>query len=347
MVPTIPDDGTNSALDRGKRGEDTIYVRKDVRTMIHNILVPLDGSPVAEQGLTSACRLAKETGATLSLVRGVPYFILDPKDREADRAAVREARAYLGTMQDNLVREGFTVHAEVVPGDPVTAILFAADMHEVDLISICTHGLSGLRHALVGSVAEAVMRRSTTPILMTRAVEEPKSPATAPYQVILVALDGTPFSEAALAYLAHEHIGDHAEMFLLQVVAPVVPAYVPGLMGDGAAQLYIDADNETRQRLVSADAYVQAQGVAARGEGAWRSRATIGSAGEEILAAAKSEHADMIVMVTHGRHGFERLLYGSVASELLHHTDVPVLILRAEQAHPAVAGKQSAGRESS
>jgi hypothetical protein len=59
--------------------------------MLRTILVRLDGSPMAEQGLTSACRLARETGATPSLVRGVLYFTLDPMDHEADRRAVREA----------------------------------------------------------------------------------------------------------------------------------------------------------------------------------------------------------------------------------------------------------------
>jgi nucleotide-binding universal stress UspA family protein len=309
--------------------------------MLHTILVPLDGSTVAEQGLTSACRLATETRATLSLVRGVPYFTLDPRDREA----AREARSYLGAMQDKLTAEGFTVRTEVVPSDPVSAILFAADMQEVDLISICTHGTSGLRHALVGSVAEAVLRRSDKPILITRAMEDPFMQPIAPYRSILVPLDGTPFAEAALNYLALEHIGDQAEVILLQAVAPVIPAYVPGLMGDGAAQLYIDADGETQKRLLGAKAYLQSLGVAMHREGAWRAHATLGSAGQEILATAKSEHADMIVLVTHGRHGLERLLYGSVASELLHHTEVPILILPAEQAHATGPENRAASRQ--
>src|SRR5947209_3880513 len=137
--------------------------------MQHTMLVPLDGSRVAEQGLTSACRLAKETGATLSLVRGISFLGLEPKNREADRIALREASTYLHSVQDSLTRDGFAVRTEVLPCDPVTAILFASDMQEVDLISICTHGTSGLRHALVGSVAEAVLRRSHVPILLTRA----------------------------------------------------------------------------------------------------------------------------------------------------------------------------------
>ncbi|HEU5398076.1 MAG TPA: universal stress protein [Gammaproteobacteria bacterium] len=300
--------------------------------MLRTILVPLDGSAVAEQGLWSACRLAKETGATLSLVRGVPYFVLERKDHAADRAAVREAREYLRTVQDNLTRDGFAVRMEVVPGDPVGAILFAADMQEVDLISICTHGRSGLSHALVGSVAEAVLRRSDTPILITRAMAEPARQPIVPCRAILVPLDGTPPAEAALAYLARERIGDQAELILLRAVAPVMPPYVPGLMGDAAAEFYNEANRETQQRLLGAEAYLKATGVALQRTGTWSARPTLGAAASEILAAAKPEVVDLIVLVTHGRHGLERLIYGSVARELLHHAEVPVLILPVTQA---------------
>lgn len=300
--------------------------------MLQTVLVPLDGSPLAEQGLTPACRLAKETGATLSLVRGVSYLAVGAKQQEADRVAVREAREYLRTVQGGLTREGFTVRMEVVPCDPVTAILFAADLQEVDLISICTHGRSGLSHALVGSVAEAVLRQSDTPIMMTRATEAPAQQETASYRRILVPLDGTPFAEAALSYLARERIGDEAELILLQVVAPVTPPYAPGLVGDAAVRFYNEVDRETQQHLKEAEAYLHAKGTASHRKGAWRTRAMLGSAGPEILAAARADNVDLIVLVSHGRHGLERLVYGSVARELLHHLEVPVLILPSEEA---------------
>jgi nucleotide-binding universal stress UspA family protein len=295
--------------------------------MLGTILVPLDGSFVAEQGLKSACRLAKETGATLLLVRGVLYFTLEPKSQKVDHVAVREAKEYLRTVQDNLEKAGFAVRTSVLPGDPVAAILFAADLYEADVISICTHGVSGLRHALVGSVAEAVMRRSNVPILITRATAKPAGQGTEPYRKILVPLDGTPFAEAALSYLSREHIGGQAEVILLQAVPRVMPPFASGLIGDAASQIYREADAETRQHLQGAEAYLHAKSTAAPRQGAWGIRATIGVAGQEVLASAHSEHADLIVLATHGRHGLERLLHGSVTRELLRHADVPVLIL--------------------
>jgi nucleotide-binding universal stress UspA family protein len=309
--------------------------------MLHTILVPLDGSPVAEQGLTSACRLASVTGATLTVVRGVLYFALEPKDQAADRVTVREAREYLRAVQKKLTLEGFAVRTEVVPCDPIGAILFAADMHEVDLISICTHGRSGLSHAFVGSVAEAVLRRSDKPILITRAMAESALQEIAPYRKILVPLDGTPFAEAALTYLTRERIASEAELILLQAVTPAVPPYVPGLMGDAAARLYNEADTETQQLLMGAEAYLQATGAALSRSCSWRTHTSLGAAGPEILAAAKSENVDLIVLVTHGRHGLDRFLYGSVAQELLHHAEVPVLILPGEDAHIGAPEKHS------
>ncbi len=304
--------------------------------MLQTILVPLDGSPVAEQGLTSACRLAKETGATLSLVRGVFYVAVEPKNQEANRVAVREARQYLDRMRDTLTRDGFTVHTEVLPCDPVDAILFAADMQEVDLISICTHGSSGLSHALLGSVAEAVLRRSDTPILRTRARDEPAEQGMAPYRRILVPLNGTVFAEAALAYLAQTRIADAADLLLLRAVEPVMPAYSPGLIGKAAVQFYSEADKETQRRLLDADEYLHAAGAALHGKAAWCARVTLGRAGPVILAAARSDNVDLIVLVTHGRHGLERLIHGSVARELLHHAETPVLLLHSAEVHASV-----------
>jgi nucleotide-binding universal stress UspA family protein len=300
---------------------------KDVRNMLHTILVPLDGSPVAEQGLTSACRLAHQTGATLSLVRGVPYFSAEPKDHEASRIAVKNADEYLRAVQRDLTHQGFVVRIGVVPCDAMSAILFAAETQDADLISICTHGASGLRHALLGSVAEAVLRRTETPILMTRAGQQPAAQATLPYRRILVPLDGTQFAETALSYVIREDIGQKAELLLLQVVAPVIPTYVPMLIGDGAAQLYEEADRETQQHRLRADDYLQTTGTTYLKERVWRTCVTLGQAADEILAVVKSENVDLVVLVTHGRHGLDRLIFGSVAGALLHHTEVPLLIL--------------------
>jgi len=278
----------------------------------------------------------------LSLVRGVPYSTVEPKDHEAASIAVRTAIDYLHALQSGLTRQGFVVRTEVVPCNAVSAILFAAETQNVDLISICTHGASGLRHALLGSVAEAVLRRTETPILLTRAGQQSSLQATMPYRKILVPLDGTQFAEAALSYVLREHIGEKSELILMQAVAPTIPTYVPTLLGDGAAELYEQADRQTQQNRRRADEYLQAMGTANLKERIWHTSVALGHASEEILAVIKSEHVDLVVLVTHGRHGLDRLIFGNVAKDLMHRTEAPLLLLSGAATQVAVAVEQSA-----
>ncbi|MDB5059117.1 MAG: Universal stress protein family [Chloroflexi bacterium] len=86
---------------------------------------------------------------------------------------------------------------------------------------------------------------------------------------------------------------------------------------------------------MGADACLQARGAAAHRIGAWRTQASLGSAAPEILAAAKSENADLIVLATHGLRGLDWFAYGSVARELLHLAEVPLMILPGKAARAA------------
>ena len=308
--------------------------------MIKTILVPLDGSPVAEQGLVAACRIARETGAALLLVRSVVYFAVEEATREEERRDVREAREYLDTVQRDLERQGFAVTAEVLPVEPVRAILFAAEAHAVDLISICTHGRSGFEHALLGSVAEAVLQRSVAPILLTRADGHAAPPTAAPYGRILVPLDGTAFAETALSYLRDQGIGRAASLLLLRVVPPESEpstyTSLPSIYGVPEAFELVGRQAQAHQ--LEGEAYLRALGTARLADGTWHPRVVIGEAGEAILAVAGRERAELIALATHGRHGWDRLLHGSVTRHLLHRSTTPMLILRGAGAEPGADG---------
>ena len=305
--------------------------------MIKTILVPLDGSEVAEQGLAAACRIARETGATLLLVRSVLYIAAEGAAREEECRELREARAYLGMVARDLERQGLVVATEVLPVEPVRAILFAAAAHDADLISICTHGRSGLQHALLGSVAEAVLRQSIRPILLTRAGAHVGPQATAPYGRILVPLDGTPFAETALSYLRVQEIGRAASLLLLRVVSSPSQPFMPDVTGYATQGAFEAAEHETQDRRLEGEGYLQALGDTRLTDGTWHPRVVVGDAGEAILDAAGREGVDLIALATHGRHGWDRLLHGSVTRQLLHRATVPMLILPGA-ADPAGAG---------
>ena len=291
------------------------------------ILVPLDGSKIAEEGLVSACRLARETGATLWLMRAVSPNAPEMGVPGIEQHAVQEAKNYLHAVQENLRRQGFTAHSEVLPTYPVQAILFACETHEIDLISMCTHGLTGLRHALVGSVADAVIRRQPAPILLTRAGHHPAESVLTPFRRLLVPLDGTPLAEAALAFLSKEHLG-RGEVILFRAVAPVRPPAIPMATGRAVTTLLKQAEMDTAQHRAEADSYLVATGNAYLRGLNWAPRSIVGDAVKEIPAMAQAERTDLIVMTTHARHGFDKLVHGSVAGEVMRKAEVPILLVR-------------------
>ena len=142
---------------------------------LDKILVPLDGSVLAESALWTAVDLAGKNGATLTLVRAAQaYTLLGADSIEVQVMAVREAEEYLAEVLKRLEAKGVTrVETHVWHGPAAAAIVEAAATQKVDLIVMCTHGRSGVGRLVLGSVAESVLRGTTTPILIVRSDSAP------------------------------------------------------------------------------------------------------------------------------------------------------------------------------
>ena len=146
------------------------------------ILVPLDGSAMAELALPRATELARAAGARLLVLRAAEAHTLpgaDPTD--AQIRVVQEAEAYLARIAERLGTAGVAeVETSVWYGPPASAIIEAARLRKADLIVMTTHGRSGVQRLIFGSVAESVLRGMTTPILLIRSAEAPvQAPAAA------------------------------------------------------------------------------------------------------------------------------------------------------------------------
>ena len=142
--------------------------------MYKKILIPLDGSEVAQRALEEAEKLAKAFDSELVLVQIVPFMpiygspelvtplIIDEKQKES-------AERYLTSLAENLRQKGFRVKSIVKTGQQVPAeIIDVAKETGVDLIVMNTHGRSGFTRWFVGSVALKVLTRAETPILLIR-----------------------------------------------------------------------------------------------------------------------------------------------------------------------------------
>lgn len=142
--------------------------------MYKNILVPLDGSKLAEQILPHVKTIAKAAGGRAILVRAVPVhseFLLEAPAESKKWVETAQARAasYLESVAKGLEKAGVKSKAEVLPGEPAEQILITAEKQNVDLIAMMSHGETGLSAFERGSVAEKVLKHSQRPVLMVRA----------------------------------------------------------------------------------------------------------------------------------------------------------------------------------
>jgi nucleotide-binding universal stress UspA family protein len=138
--------------------------------MFKRILVPLDGSSLAEAILPQVQGLAKALGAELFLVRAAAAHVfpgVDPTEGEVD--VVRKAEAYVTEVAGRLRDAGIPIHTAVRYGEAAEEILRHIKDNAVDLVAMSTHGRSGLSRLVLGSVAAQVVHRATVPVLLLRA----------------------------------------------------------------------------------------------------------------------------------------------------------------------------------
>jgi nucleotide-binding universal stress UspA family protein len=144
------------------------------------VIVPLDGSKLAESALPEAKHVAKLTGAELVLIRVVDYSARDKfgdfgllYEYEAMAQALAEerelAKAYLADMVRTIEAEGYPVSATLVDGIAAKAIVGMTEPG--DVIVMATHGRTGMKRWFIGSIAEDVLRHATVPVLLVRAMD--------------------------------------------------------------------------------------------------------------------------------------------------------------------------------
>lgn len=147
--------------------------------MYKKILVPLDGSDLAEKVLPHVLALAKASGAEVTLAT-VAEFSLGivgakleafPQAALEQKAALRaEATVYLEKVQRDLKDQGVVATVAVLEGDVASQIIAYAEQKGFDLIAMATHGRSGIDRFVMGSIAEKVVRSTVKPVLLIRAI---------------------------------------------------------------------------------------------------------------------------------------------------------------------------------
>jgi nucleotide-binding universal stress UspA family protein len=289
-------------------------------------LVPLDGSATAESVLPMALASARALDLDLVLVQLVREAW--PGGDAKAEAALGPARHYLDGVAASLADAGITVSTRALPGgdDIAAAISGAAEAENAALIMLATHGRTGLRRIMMGSVADAVVRSATRPVLVVRARPGSQT-GVAGLSRILAPLDGSPLAEGAIDIAARVARRAGATLDLVRV-APWTASLVAGMPDipipegldedlEKGAYEYLREVERTLPRDVSHERHVL-RGDAALG----------------ILDHADATGADLIVMSTRGRSPATRWALGSVADRVLREGDRPVLLVRAGAATP-------------
>ncbi len=296
-----------------------------------SLLVPLDGSPFAEQALPLALSIARNAGALLRVAlvhHPVPALATALEVPEIEAQLDQEARVreqgYLNGVVERLQHQAnVPVTAVLLDGPVADALETEIEGSGTDLVVITTHGRGPLSRFWLGSVADQLVRRLHVSLLLVRPVGQ--TPPEPRLRRILIALDGSPFAEQAIAAATALGQPFQAEYALLLVVEPALPVADPA----GLMLMPVSAETETKRRE-AAERYLsglagrlKAEGVAVTTHVA---EGTVATAA--ILEQAEALKADLVTLASHGTGGFERLVIGSVADKVIRGSLHPTLVVR-------------------
>jgi len=297
-------------------------------SMIRNVLVPLDRSPFAEQALPPAIAIARRAQAQLHIlyVRTLsPPLAFQHVDWWAD-ALLQEEADYFEDVGRRVREAGIRPIVETREGRVADVIRRHAANAGVDLIVMTTHGHTGLSRLWLGSVADAVVRQDSIPVLMIRPEERPTALNEHPlYTHVLVPLDGVTSAETAIEYAVSLGSLAHARYTLVRVVAPVMVPVHPYAFAGPAVRADDDA---TATEVQQARGYLEEQGARLASTGLRvESKVHLSeNAARGILTVAHDLQADLIAMCTH-RHGAARFVLGSTADKVLRGSALPLLLM--------------------
>jgi nucleotide-binding universal stress UspA family protein len=296
--------------------------------MFKHLLVPLDGSSLAEAALPAAAFLAQTLGARVTLVHVIEQDAPQEIHGQRHLTDPDEACGYLDDVAGRAFPSGVLVerHVHSAAVDDVARSIVAHEAELApDLIVMCTHGQSGLRTRLFGSVAQQIIGLGRTPVLLIQPEGE-AAPLQFSCDHLLVPLDGDPDHEQGLVVAADLAAVHGARLHLVWVVPTLgtLPGQdsAAGWLLPGATSAVLDlAQDEAEAQLRDRVAQLQTRGLAVDA-GVQR-----GDPAAIIVRTARRINADLVVLGTHGRSGQEAFWSESVAPQVIGRAHVPLLLV--------------------
>jgi nucleotide-binding universal stress UspA family protein len=299
--------------------------------VVRHILVPLDGSSLAEAVLPTAATMARAFDARVTLFHVLEEWAPDRVHGQTHLTDGDRAQTYLEGVVRSPLLAGRVVEAHVHRSrtdDVADSLMAHADELEADLVILATHGQGGLRDLFLGSIALRALTRGRTPVLLVNPGPGGAAPP-ADYRTILVPLDGTPEHEPALPIAARVARALGAALHLVNVVPTAGTlsghqAAAGALLPMATRALLELAEEEAAVYVKQREVRLVAEGV--RATGAVRRGDPLAA----IVEAAEAVRADLVVMATHAQGAMGGFWSGSLTPRLMQRLGRPVLLVRAE-----------------
>jgi nucleotide-binding universal stress UspA family protein len=282
--------------------------------MYERILVPLDGSELADRALPYvewlAGRLDSEVVLLNACVQGEPSEHL--------------LRTHIEKRAEELRSSGIKANSLVVQGYCATEIINFAEKNDIGLIIISTHGRTGITRWALGNIASKVAQKSGIPVLLLRSSQLEAGLTENELWKILVPLDGSKVAEAVIPYVEDLAERMDSEVILLRVVEPIrLPSlYSYSDREKHQMELISMAEEEAERYLSKMESTLGIKGVKIS-SALLRERPT-----ESIIQYAEDNSVSLIAIGTHGFSGIAKWAYGSVASRLIEGSPKPLLLVR-------------------
>jgi nucleotide-binding universal stress UspA family protein len=301
--------------------------------MYNRMLVPLDGSEMAEVVFPYVKEIASRLGTEVVLLHISSQAVKDfqPMIRNYVDHAAEKIQNCAIVSQQGRPSQPVKIHGEFVTGYPAEEILRYAEEKTVDLILMASHGRSGLKRWSVGSVADKILRSAKIPVLLV--------PAGIPGQVpfdqwtsrsLLVPLDGSELAESVFPHVETlAGIGNAQVVFLRVCEPPAMPTYYSPELSEIPLHWGQYAQQETaRCKEVALKYMTNVENRFKKANITVHSEILVGKAADEMINYANKAPFGLIVMATHGRSGLSRLVYGSVAASILVGVSNPILLIK-------------------
>lgn len=289
--------------------------------MWEKILVPLDGSELAELALPYAKELAAAFGSEVVLV-----YVDEPADSQYHHMH----QLYIEEVAEQMGKAVKKVSPLILYGEPAEEIVGYAEKNDVGLVVMTSHGRTGITAWATGSIASKLLQAATVPLLLIRAVK-PKRKVQRKVLLdrILLPLDGSEPGEAAVPYIGELMTRLDSEVILFGVVS--AGQHIRTI---GGLDYILYPEQQLEMFKKEARGYLnQVYRRLKRRKGTVRVDLRVtdkaGDIAREIINYAEEKRVNLIAISSHGHSGIARWIFGSIANRVLQASSMPVLIVKA------------------